>query len=142
MEQKLTIEHLAPYLPYGLKMYIPKKYRFSGVNTDAKALELTGFQDDYIKLGRIGGFYPIGDFKPLLLPLSGLVPQLAEYLFDIGLYESIETATKWLEDIIDFKAQLSFRYNMCQKIFELHGDLFGLIPANLALDKSTYKLTE
>lgn len=112
MMEKLTINHLAPYLPYGLQI----------AYSDTDIRELV-----YLDTSAIHHTF---HFKPLLIPLS----ELKDILYD------------WLEqDFVPFDCK-DFLYTLeiapirtplfiCDKIFELHGDLFGLIPAGLALSK-------
>lgn len=72
--EKLTIEHLAPYLPYGLTV----KFR----NGSIERMDMVG--DEIIHCfnikGTSGHNWPIGfdDVKPLLIPLSELTLSIGE----------------------------------------------------------------
>lgn len=68
MENKLTLEHLAPYLPYGLK--IKRK------DYEHKNLTLLGiqFNDIIHQLGKT----PIELIKPILRPLSDMIDNILD----------------------------------------------------------------
>lgn len=136
---KLTIKHLAPYLPYGLK----------GI---ASFLEDTLFTVDGIVKERIKGFsinvnkVPIGcmfyEFKPILRPLSDLTIEWVQKNIDVDLeailincepennHLSIEVTDKVL-------GVSAFSYEEYVLLLKNHFDVFGLIDAGLAIDINT-----
>lgn len=126
--EKLPIEFLAPYLPFGLQMSIPDNYQFSGIWTSAKLLPLTGIQGDFIKISDIGGFYPIYDFKPLLIPLYKLTDTEIDpspYFTKIQMIDAIES--------------LQVPYWLMVALIKEHYDVFGQIEKGYAIDKTTVK---
>lgn len=72
MKTHLTIKHLAPYLPYKLKLGNPKNYVFGGSKIDCQEVTLDGLRGDYLSFIEVTCFYPINHFKPILRPLSDL----------------------------------------------------------------------
>ena len=65
MEEKLTLEHLAPYLPYELK--VKTKY-------DIDELSMCNSEGAYLMYKY--DLYPLSSFKPLLHPLSKLTQEI------------------------------------------------------------------
>jgi len=144
---KLTLEHLAPYLPYGLKAemldyecdYVGKKYD-----------EIVGFhQWDknclYWSALTVGGSKPnIERIKPILRPLSDLTKEIEhngerfvpkdvlidryDLKFDedddffLDYYCIGETDSPWTG------------YHIIQLLIQWHFDVFGLIEKGLAID--------
>lgn len=120
----LTLEMLAPYLPYALKINVYDKLG----NLIFKEAEL-----NYSSLDRIG------HIKPILIPLSALTVEFFK--------ENID------DDIVDFLINCEpennhFSVEVCDKVigwtaisyeeyqlfFKNHFDVFGLIEKGLAID--------
>lgn len=104
---KLELEHLAPYLPYRLQ------FDYKG-----NIKELTSISNGYVNCNHI-----YKNVKPLLIPLTPIqnfVPLTTEECFFVskGLAYKIP---QW-------------KHNM---LVENHFDVFGLIDAGLAIDKTT-----
>jgi hypothetical protein len=136
----LELKHLAPYLPYDLQL-IDKEGNIRYLRAKAE-----GFEDisiDYVEYWKA---------KPILRPLSDLIKQL-EYRGKLHTYSEILEKIN-LEEVggyamIDFSYWLSLAntkilsggcpYWMMEKFFEWHFDVFGLIPAGLAIDINTIK---
>lgn len=138
----LEIKHLAPYLPYGLKVQCKRHWIKYG---EQHTLEVNGIakSDEWQYEFYNGGNLMFADitakgFKPILRPLSQLtetiehngekfVPyhRLLEYLIyksydGVRLYQNrINTNTLYWSD--------------AQMLFEWHFDVFGLIENNLAI---------
>lgn len=161
--EKLKIEHLAPYLPYGVKATIKPQNEIWQIEG------LTCHETAYLK----GGQYPcdISDIIPHFLPLSeltgrqwlqvfnagteganpvlpgldGRIENFLEYHSDFGIELIIEDeSTKYSISIdYDFKNRqfsTNIRFNQVKafnKIFEFHGDLNFLIENGLAINKIT-----
>lgn len=143
---KLTIEHLAPYLPDGLKFVNSEftEYTFPLVavsnisyelNDDDSGIEVILFDDET-------------HIKPLLRPLSDLTKEIehngkkfipAKVLWgcdadeenDFDVYGTIPEYWKLCikQPITDWE------YGFVQKLFSWHFDVFSLIEQNLALQK-------
>jgi hypothetical protein len=129
---ELTIKHLAPYLPYGLQ------------------IEIFNYKQDYtgIQYAKANGYYFISNilhltyeggntgkstdiFKPILKPISDLPPSLDYY--------SIWSHNNYLHypNAID-----NLPYGVFVQMVSEHFDVFGLIPAGLAIDINTLTATQ
>lgn len=130
---KLELKHLAPYLPYGLKWYYKNStYNTAYLSTKSCALiDTNGYGGDVEKWT----WKTIqGKHKPILRPLSDLnkkehcVFATPEYNQDIGIL--------MMPNVCDIDIQET-QYVVIEKLFEWHFDVFGLIPAGLAIDINT-----
>lgn len=131
---KLTIEHLAPYLPYGLKIYEP-----------VQELELvmdlsTTYNTKNIGLPFLffGGSYRVEYGLPILRPLGDLTFEQKDILnnkYDIQVLN--EEKAFMFRDIDGNTNPLEWDYKDVQKLFEWHFDVFGLIDQGLAIDINT-----
>lgn len=75
MKEKLTIEHLAPYLAYSVKLidYLGNKYNISYLSTKRIAfIDIKGYGD----VQKLRWEYASGKIKPILHPLSGLTKEI------------------------------------------------------------------
>lgn len=152
---KLELKHLAPYLPYGLKIQTLNRrenlltYKLViGLSENAVTYEfLKGCAPDRL---------PFKDVKPILRPLSDLTKEinygLSTYaftdLFEIGdcdgcVFEfehgNIKTI-KALESIAKYNLHNDINYlpnAVVNMMYEYHFDVFGLIDKNLAIDINT-----
>ena len=133
---KLTIEKLAPYLPYGLNIMMESIVDSKEPNIES----LTGIQYDGLALlgegGRFG-FYQRGfkDIKPILRPLSDLTKDEYSFIYEYEMgYDSLEDFLK-----LDNESMLKnkFSYEFLTELFHYHFDFFGLIPEGLAIDINT-----
>lgn len=122
---KLELKHLAPYLPYGLKIYctdVIEEMR----TLNSCSLNIKGRSNIY------GMFADIDEVKPILRPMSDL--ENHPHIFSYGIFPSC------VEDIIRNKSEFDL-YNTPYDIYiiliENHFDVFGLIPAGLAIDINT-----
>ena len=123
---KLELKHIAPYLPYGLKMY----YEFLH---EGKPREWT-LMDGTITLAIKN------QNKPILRPLSDLTKQ---NVLDITEYSDIEDvvfggnpSSLYFINSED-KTYLDDYLNSLEYLFKHHFDVFGLIPEGLAIDINT-----
>lgn len=142
---KLELKHLAPYLPYGLRIILPKSGRIIVV---AGLLEVV---DEGILVRDVDGSWlglGLWHFTPILRPLSDLtkeiehngerfVPKrvLKEMPDPIGGFHTdrlmtiVENPQKWSIEVAN--------YAVVQKLIEWHFDVFGLIENGLAIDINT-----
>lgn len=137
--EKLELKHLAPYLPYGLKV----KSNLTGSILTLKGISYRG------SLQNEEGFdmTNINRSKPILRPLSDLKKEIEvngekffpfEYLqnnypcfgFDYNNEEGFILKT----DVVNYKY---LPYMILYKLFEWNFDVFGLIDKGLALDINT-----
>jgi len=141
---KLELKHLAGYLPYGLKGI----NEMHGFKTDIKCIQTDG--DIVHSFGKS----PIRFIKPILRPLSYLNKEIEvneekfvpiDRLF--GSAYRIQGFKHYL-NIFNGGFELTMTkenrtiyadFNMYQKLFEWHFDIYGLIEKGLAIDINTIK---
>jgi len=133
---KLELKHLAPYLPYGLKM---SEYEYDLVlNTNNHPNHCYDLE------------YSIKEqIKPILRPLSDLdkyIPKLIEMNLqedDKFTLMSIQESFNFKDGLIDSEqldAEIGGLNNwVVNQLNEWHFDVFGLIPKGLAIDINTLK---
>ena len=117
---KLQLEHLAPYLPYGLKFTdnFGHTRELSGLSIDGAMWH----QEEYNYNSRLSETMPI--FRPLSdLPNSEISDEFSE-----ADYEYMETCQMFT----DFSCS-RIEYGRVLLLFENHFDVFDLIPAGLAI---------
>jgi hypothetical protein len=136
---KLELKHLAPYLPYGLKL-VPDNYRSMGSGYGYYHREL-----DIDALYRCN----IEDLKPILRPMSDFdkMGLLGDDHYSYMSKLNKEVIGEWFVDRdLDFEIDshndtsyfpANTAYNLYEFLFEHHFDVFGLIPAGLAVDINT-----
>jgi hypothetical protein len=126
---KLTIKHLAPYLPYELKI-------LNGWG-DIKTLKYTHLDDEG------NGF--IRHVKPILRHLSELTKEI-EHNGENFVFSNVYLSNVKIKQIIgeEYSTFNNFLndvdYNSIQLLFKYHFDVFGLIDAGLAIDINTLDL--
>jgi len=124
---KLTLQHLAGYLPYGLK----------GISKEENlGIEIVKGFSTYGKDNIINIITDVDDidlimFKPILRPLSDLTRKELELegfdsYIDYLTYEN--KGSQWT---------LKAPFNMVQYLLSQHFDIYNLIQNNLAIDKNT-----
>lgn len=139
---KLTLDKLAPYLPYGLKWDFPTRRNFEyemvmlQKNCEVTLSEWELKENDKIHCG-YDEFYPENDIqerKPILRPLSDLSEKIPaneitykEYIFgEYQVWDEIE----FEQSIVD----KTDNYQVFEFLFQHHFDVFGLIDKGLAID--------
>tara|TARA_R110000796_G_scaffold97429_2_gene204439 strand:- start:16650 stop:17108 length:459 start_codon:yes stop_codon:yes gene_type:complete len=150
---KLELKHLAPYLPYGLKI------SNDNISTKSKDILLKALTKEkehhyYATLVCNGDlkccnscnsetektreiYAQIWTIKPILRPLSDLLKNEFENVYKNQIdYESIEHLSE-----LDCESFLTcnFSYEFWQSLFKNHFDVFGLIEKGLAIDINTIK---
>lgn len=135
---KLTIEHLAPYLPYKLKclygnvVYTLEPWTFNGgYSIDSQRREAT--MQGVIEKGLI----------PLLYPLSYLTKEIEHNGEGFAPMHRIPNwfslPTWWHYGGAVPSDMNAIPYYVIQLLFEWHFDVFGLIDKGLAVDLNTLK---
>lgn len=132
---KLELKHLTPYLPYKLVAMIEDvPCRIEGCDLD---------HEGTIIAERVN--YDLEQVKPILRPLSDLAKEIehnGEGFVPIRWFELNGYAPGGLEmdgetfvfgDSIMWSVE-EIHYNMVQKLFEWHFDIFDLIPQGLAIN--------
>lgn len=144
MNERLTIEVLSPYLPYGLKVIFDGKV--IGVLSGIKPSLLT----EVIVLEEMDNNTPIYrnwnlfDTKPILRPLSDLTKEqhivLGRLLTNTpDKHEAFARADSeaWLRNGMQPVMSLNTCLSVTQYLFSIHADVFGLIDKGLAIDINT-----
>ena len=145
MKEKLTLEHLAPYLPYGLicihkfsKMKnVPNPLLIGSAAAPARSPILEKEEERlppiygvvyYKKVQNRKGKYTIEEVleygKPILRPLSDLM--VGVDFTDLEIYE-LQTKGIWSK----------FSIAQWEAVWRNHYDIFGLIEKGLAIDINT-----
>lgn len=132
---ELKLEHIAPYLPYGLKI----KYRNG--NPERLTGTVTGIEGNLV----ITGYHIVpmnGTFKPLLRPMSDITKEIEH---NGERFVPIDSISKKFDFSIIEHAFLeqnagsnkfnwirSISYPVILKLISWHFDVFGLLDKNLA----------
>ena len=136
---KLELKYLAPYLPYGLKIF---------VNEWKCEREISQLKQHSIVTKDFGNHLDFKHFKPILRPLSDLTKEIecngVKLIPMDSIIPLIEDHQTELNNPLNsedpFKAMLDNLLSsnkMFLKLLEFHFDVFGLIEKGLAIDKNT-----
>jgi len=158
INMKLELKHLAPYLPYGLKM---SRNGFTGNLIQIKNPKETDLLEIFEFQVSCSNWWEntedVNHYKPILRPLSDLVKE-------IEINEERFAPMNWMEKNIDKSIRfyrslngdleididtdnysqvinLFCGYDAVQKLFEWNFDVFNLIEEGLAIDINTLKQT-
>lgn len=143
---KLELKHLAPYLPYRVKII---------GNTHGEVGTLSALNENSVQIdGRTmqyGWWADLFDIKLILHPLSDLIKEIevngerfvpAEELYEGDVWDwknDREYYGSFYEWITSFNLKDVETLEFChvQKLIEWHFDVFGLIDLGLAIDINT-----
>lgn len=137
---KLEFKHIAPYLPFDLKIFWLKSKESFGITYD----ENTDYKRQLYPLSTI--IFCIEQknkdlgFALILRPLSDLHLFEKEITARWGEGLGGKTLETWLKYVIEDMTTLNYntlRYDQVEFMFENHFDVFKLIPAGLAIDINT-----
>jgi hypothetical protein len=120
---KLELKHLAPYLPYDLKL-IGKNWDYKIIQFDMECGQSSGG----VNINSVDGEI----FKPILRPLSDLTEF---HIVNIDFTMGGLSAYGILRRIQENPKQGNF--NMLEFLYQNHFDVFGLIEKNLAININT-----
>lgn len=133
---ELELKHLVGYLPYGVKCSHARK------KGNIKSIDILTIDTWFITKRDY--------FKPILRPLSDLTKEIehnGEKFVPVNkILEIFGKSLKHLSTEYQVKALHSFElevitkelpYRYIQKLIEWHFDIYGLIPAGLAIDINT-----
>ena len=137
---KLELKHLAPYLPYDLKVKYTNKYNHSQTITLVGIMNYTtkgkGIQVELCNKNLIHFFSKIEGIKPILRPLSDLTKEIEvngeKFVPHIklgGRPNLKDYDIEYLSKNID-----NMSYGLVSKLIEWHFDVFGLFEKDLAID--------
>lgn len=138
---RLELKHIAPYLPYGLKV-------LRDSNTEKDISEIDGlFINGAIhlkKTNRIDYFHFFPYIKPILLPLSKLSIEekivIGRILYgDNTLHKAfaVDSAESWIRKGMRPVMSLQTALDVTEYLFSIHADVFNLVEQGLAIDKDT-----
>lgn len=126
--KKIEFKHLAPYLPYGLKV----------MYTDGKIYEVCGlniYSDCILNVSGVETL-PFKDIKPILRPLSDLSEvgnQMERDCNHTIWYENGAWSDSMTDDFsIDWIPKVCYEW-----LIERHFDVFGLLDSGLAININT-----
>lgn len=131
--EHLKLEHLAPYLPYGLKI--------NTIENELYLLDLDKNKAQSKYKGHLINIYEWDEIKPILRPLSDIKIDQLRYIY----FQVIATDSDMYgncEEFIDYFNETSIEhlsYCIYSQLLEWHFDVFGLIPKGLAIDINTLK---
>jgi hypothetical protein len=134
---KLTIEHLAPYLPYGVYVYHEDQ--------ESKTDKVIGVYNNTIDFETWSPVRPyLDEYKLVLRPLSDLTREIehdGEKFVPSDYWDHLINGN---EINIELITMAEHHYNdywlpyfVHQKLFEWHFDVFDLIDKGLAIDINT-----
>ena len=126
--EKLELKHLAPYLPYSLR--IKTKYGWDTMST-LNEWEVNGDHEDSYSYED----HPdeILEFKPILRPLSDLQDSENDIREMIEEYACSDLTWIFVNDLGEI------RQSTFELLIQHHFDVFGLIEKGLAIDINTIK---
>ena len=141
----LEVKHIVPFAPYGLKgenKSTKEKYYLHGIDVVQKMVYVYDG-------GVIPGWLIINLFRPYLYPLSWLTKEIEH---NGGKFVPMEKIDAWFLKVFKIIKKSGIQntkagtqglfaqpYEVIEKLFEWHFDVFGLIPEGLAIDKSKLK---
>lgn len=143
---KIELKHLCGYLPHGLKVRMPATNKSTCRRYEMGTVGCL-YSDCSIVCHDVVNSTPDW-YKPLLLPLSALTEPMEDGSVPIKIIKnlpcqyvsfrnnvlSIWNGDYWTESISELP--------LCviEYLHSIHADIYGLIPAGLAIDKRTVKL--
>lgn len=141
--KQLELNHIAPYLPYGLKCQIIETGNFRGL-LSVNANESVLLSADEYNPFSYTRYKPITGIKPLLRPLSNLYKEIdgevpADVLFPKEFYSTIDFYEEYnrenqIQSFIKDGLNWCEPYSFWEYLFSKHFDVFGLIDKGLAID--------
>lgn len=138
---ELQVKHLAPYLPYGLKLQyvVREKVEKTGIMKSINHNE-DETHPTRVSISAMYNEEHIWMFKPLLRPLS----QIKEYfepIFEtdkeVNEFLSYETLTPFSIEDLENCLPNYIPYGSFKVLLKHHFDVFGLIEKGLAVDINT-----
>lgn len=136
--EKLKLEHLTPYLPYGLQCH-----NMGNIEDDGNAFisEIVGLDQDsvWVSHEHEDGDYDYSDTLPILLPMSSL--KNSDLMKCWNKEHSIEIRYN-KRIILDVNSStcidiIGYPLTFITDLFKNHFDVFGLIEKGLAVDINT-----
>lgn len=143
--EKLELKHIAPYLPFGVRVQLAED---KGTEYDDKEYILTELNiDTHLCKIKSNGYVfteSIYSIKPLLHPLSDLYKEIdgeipADILFPKEYYSMIDFYEEYnrenqIQSFIKDGLNWCEPYSFWEYLFSKHFDVFGLIDKGFAID--------
>lgn len=133
---ELTIEHLAPYLPYELEV---EYFDAEKGSKPICRIEMLHLPDECTIIDSLYEWdINISEIKPLLIPLSELNKQWYDKIkeeYVIGLTDD-DFSKLWKMFTVIMFNKTNAPYFFIQILLKYHFDVFGLIDAGLAINKN------
>ena len=165
---KLELKHLAPYLPYGLGLYIENDvtieptyedepdFILSGVVKMSGLLyEETSFMPQCVIYtradGEAHGYTQKENIKPILRPLSDLTKEIEHNgekfvpirkLLEANSFNLEKMETEYINSFAKSMVEIQMAYDDAQLLLRWHFDIFGLIEKDLAVNINTLSVPE
>jgi len=154
MIMKLTLKHIAPYLPYGVEFILSEEGVFnlgSEYGNPYQAYKpmkiINMIFSDKIEVEVYGekqnwgaGFIELDEIKPILRPLSDLTKEIevnGEKFVPTSKVEYQLTIQHVSNYPFDFADLQRIPHRDFENLIKWHFDVFGLIPNGLAIDINT-----
>lgn len=137
---KLTLEHLAPYLPYGLKVQFDYKRIDKIIEKRIATINLIDSVWDRCNINNGSISYDLiyfDEIKPILRPLSDLTKEIEVNGEKFVPIEVLKHRYDFIYSSLNKYNLDKWEFRVIQKLFQWHFDVFGLIPQNLAIDFNT-----
>lgn len=140
-QERLRLEHIAPYLPYGLNT----QYRLGDVIGHLEGYKADEIRDKKLVADNVD--FVMHFCKPILRPLSDLTKQIE---INGEVYEpNMELGSEAFDEDFEYftfsdrkMTPEDWSYSDVSLLFEWHFDVFGLIEKGLAIDFNQLKLTD
>ena len=144
--KKLELKHIAPYLPYKLQGVFNLRSVADNYPNEMRRKELKPDAVDFF----------VDYCKPVFRPLSDLTKEIEHngerfnpmrklgefmYIAQPDSFGNEKDAVNWVRAMTNLVSYdcLNLPYFVCEKLFEWHFDVFGLIDEGLAIDINTLK---
>ncbi len=134
---KLELKHLAPYLPYRVKLNLTRRL-FERTNVDIRNCDFRhNYTTNELYLWHNEVTYGWHEIKPILRPLSDYTDITSKAMSDL---DCDLTDQMDIQEFALKKMSLSsLLYSSFDVLTRNHVDIFGLIPEGLAIDINTLK---
>ncbi len=134
---KLELKHLAPYLPYRVKLNLTRRL-FERTNVDIRNCDFRhNYTTNELYLWHNEVTYGWHEIKPILRPLSDYTDITSKAMSDLDC--DLTNQMDIQEFALKKMSLSSLLYSSFEVLTRNHVDIFGLIPEGLAIDINTLK---
>lgn len=132
---KLELKHLAPYLPYSLKVINILENKKSKIYSKVDGEDF-GVDDSPVEMFELNSQWVMDRiYKPILRPLSDYKDINSPAMNNLG--ADISTQIELVVFANQEKSLASVSYQLYEEMCRAHIDVFGLIEKGLAIDINT-----